>query len=336
MLPLPGGARSQDTDEETHEMTAVTRWVAAGSSATMLAGSLFLGAPPALAAPGDEACLQASGQLHTALAAVGITLESVTQFEQAAAAVAAAEAELNALVEAAAGPLLGELEVAWAALETAQASGDPAAVEAAEATVAALEAELEVLLDTPEIIAAQEALDAAFLALESLPLFSAAPDQATVDALLALFKQFLAACEEATGDTPVVAPVVQPVLAPGPEAPVVPVAPAVPVEAAPLAPAPVPVAAPAPVPAVPAAPAPVAAAAVAPAPVTAAPVAAAPAAAAGNAPVAVNPGLNLDTAVAAERTGRPGAAPAAGLLAAALLVPPAVFAWSRRAARHRR
>ena len=58
---------------DAHIMTAVSKWVAAGSSAAVFAGGLFLGAPAAVAAPGDAVCLQAFIQFEAALSAAGIT-----------------------------------------------------------------------------------------------------------------------------------------------------------------------------------------------------------------------------------------------------------------------
>lgn len=267
--------------------TAVKGWVAAGSSATLLLGGLVLGAPAAVAAPGDAACLQASGQFNAALVAAGITAGSVTQLEQAAEAVVAAEEQYFALLDAAAGDLYTQLEEALEDLDAAETAGDPEAVAAAEARVLELEASLELALDTPEILAAEQLLydttDALDVQLSALDL-----DEASSEQLLVLFKQFLAACEGTGGGAPVITPVADP--------------------AAPVAPAP-------------AAPAPVV---LAPAPVAVDPVVVAvPEQAAPTAPVGVNPGLNIQTAAATDRDPHPGAALVAALLAAGIAVPAA-------------
>jgi hypothetical protein len=267
--------------------TAVKGWVAAGSSATLLLGGLVLGAPAAVAAPGDAACLQASGQFNAALVAAGITAGSVTQLEQAAEAVVVAEEQYFALLDAAAGDLYAQLETALEDLDAAEAAGDPEAVTATEARVLELEAALELALDTPEILAAEQVLYDTTDALDA-QLSVLALDEASSERLLALFKQFLAACEGVGGGAPVTAPVGNPV-APAPVAP------------APAAPAPAP-----------------------DAPVTVEPVViAAPAAPAPAASVAVNPGLNIQTAAGAEREPHPGAALVAALLAAGIAVPAA-------------
>ena len=109
-------------------MTAGKTWAATGATAAMLAGGLLLGAPAAVAAPGDPACLQATAQLDAALAGAGLTPESLGALDLSAEAVAAAEAQYAALVEGAGGPSLQELEAAAAALMAAQESGDAEAV----------------------------------------------------------------------------------------------------------------------------------------------------------------------------------------------------------------
>lgn len=73
------------------------KWVAAGSTATLLAGGLLLGAPAASAAPGDDACLQASTQFNAALGAAGVNAGFVNQFEAATAAAVAAAQNLAAV-----------------------------------------------------------------------------------------------------------------------------------------------------------------------------------------------------------------------------------------------
>lgn len=282
-------------------MTTMTKtvkgWVAAGSSATLLVGGLVLGAPAAVAAPTDAACLQASGQFTAALAAAGITPASVTQLELAAEAVVVAEEQYFLLADAAAGELDVQLEAAWAELETAETAEDPEAITAAETRIAELEAAILLALDTPEILAAEQTLNAATKTLDA-QLNMLALDEATAEQILVLFKQFLAACDGAG----IGAPVTTPVVAPAPAAPVAP-APVV------TTPAPVPVAVPAPV-----------------APVLTAPEQAAPA--------AMNPGMNMQTAATIDQE-HPGVALVAALLAAGIAVPAAVAVRMHRLQRHR-
>jgi hypothetical protein len=259
-------------------MTAGKTWAATGATAAMLAGGLLLGAPAAVAAPGDPACLQATAQLDAALAGAGLTPESLGALDLSAEAVAAAEAQYAALVEGAGGPSLQELEAAAAALMAAQESGDAEAVALAEARLVELDQQLTVALGTLDPAVAEQAVAEAAVAFEAL-LAELALDESAVDQFLVLLEQAVLACE-----------------APAAPAPVAPVLPA-PVEPAP---------------------APVVAAPVEAAPVVAAPVEAAPVEVpAETAPVEVNPGLNMQTAVA-EPEQRPGAGLAAGLLAAGI------------------
>jgi hypothetical protein len=259
-------------------MTAGKTWAATGATAAMLAGGLLLGAPAAVAAPGDPACLQATAQLDAALAGAGLTPESLGALDLSAEAVAAAEAQYAALVEGAGGPSLEELEAAAAALMTAQESGDAEAVALAEARLVELDQQLTIALGTLDPAVAEQAVAEAAVAFEAL-LAELALDESAVDQFLVLLEQAVLACEAPAAPTPV-APVLPAPAEPAP-APVV----AAPVEAAPVEAAPV-VAAPVEVPAE-------------------------------TAPVEVNPGLNMQTAVA-EPEQRPGAGLAAGLLAAGI------------------
>lgn len=269
-------------------MTAGKTWAATGATAAMLAGGLLLGAPAAVAAPGDPACLQATAQLDAALAGAGLTPESLGALELSAEAVSAAEAQYAALVEGAGGPSLQELEAAAAALMAAQESGDAEAVALAEARLVELDQQLTIALGTLDPAVAEQAVAEASVAFEAL-LAELALDESAVDQFLVLLEQAVLACEAPAAPAPV-APVL-----PAPAEP----APA-PVEAAPVEAAPVEVA-------------PVVAAPVVAAPVVAAPVEVP----AETAPVEVNPGLNMQTAVA-EPEQRPGAGLAAGLLAAGI------------------
>ncbi|MFF0905534.1 UNVERIFIED_CONTAM: hypothetical protein RF653_17835 [Kocuria sp. CPCC 205316] len=258
-------------------MTAGKTWAATGATAAMLAGGLFLGAPAAVAAPGDPACLQATAQLDAALAGAGLTPASLGALDVSAEAVAAAEAQYAALVEGAGGPSLQELEAAAAALMAAQESGDPEAVAQAEARLVELDQQLTAALGTLDPAVAEQALADAAVTFEAL-LAELALDEATFNQLLVLLEQAVMACEGPAAPAPVVVPEVAAPVLPAPVE-------AVPVEAVPVE--------------------------AAPAPVVAAPVQA-PAEAV---PAAVNPGLNMQTA-AAEPEQRPATGLLAGLLAA--------------------
>jgi hypothetical protein len=276
-------------------MTAGKTWAATGATAALLAGGLFLGAPAAVAAPGDPACLQATAQLDAALAGAGLTPESLGALDVSAEAVAAAEAQYAALVEGAGGPSLQDLEAAAAALMAAQESGDPEAVAQAEARLVELDQQLTAALGTLDPAVAEQVLADAAVTFEAL-LAELALDEATVNQLLVLLEQAVVACEGPAAPAPVVAPEVP--------APVLPA----PVEAAPVAVAPV---------------------EAAPVEVTPAPVVPAPVE---TAPAAVNPGLNLQTA-AAEPEQRPGAGLLAGLVAVGVVASAAGALRLRRRSR---
>ena len=267
-------------------MTAARTWAAAGASATILTGGLLLGAPAAVAAPGDAACMEATAQFETALAETGLAAEALTALEQSAGALAALEAQYAAVVEGAGGPSLQELEAAGLALVRAQQSGDPAAIAEAEARILELESALTAALGGLDPAVAEQAALEAATAFEEI-LAGLSIDEATAERLLLLLQQVAVACEGAVG-TPVAAPVT----------PVVPD------------------------PAVPGAPA-------VPAPAPAAPVQA-PAAPVDAVPVAVNPGVNLQTAAVSEERSL------AAFLAVPLVVGAAASALAvRRVRRHR-
>jgi hypothetical protein len=221
-------------------MTAVTKWAIAGSSAAVFAGGLFLGAPMAAAAPGDATCVQASSQFEAALSAAGITEATVADLESKAAAAADAEALYRSLVETAGAVPAAELATAQAALddaaastaaaeaaeEDAEKSGDPAAIAAAqEATEAAEQAEetarktvedltaaYDAAINTPEIVAAQDAFNAAAADFDAA-LANVSLDESSAADLAGLFDAFLAACNpDSSGVDPAVTP---PVTAPG-------------------------------------------------------------------------------------------------------------------------
>ncbi len=211
------------------------KWVAAGSTATLVAGGLFFGVPAASAAPGDAACLQASVQFNAKLSAAGIDVAFVNQLELATAAVVTAGENLATVTAS-----LNVAGLATAAETTATAAADAqaqvyeaqgvvdAAVKAAiaadadgdgdpendPAVITAREALLP--LEEQEKIAVEAAADAgaayeAVIADPGLMAAEAALDAAVVqaDALLAqlsgdealaaelleLFKAFLAACD---------------------------------------------------------------------------------------------------------------------------------------------
>lgn len=281
-------------------MTAVSKWVAAGSSAAVLAGGLFLGTPAAVAAPGDAVCLQASSQFEAALSAAGITEASVARIEATSQAAAAAQGAYAALVEAATADesaavaaAIDSLEAARAAADAAEAAAEAAedsgapdadalATAAAEAEAAADAAEqalqdsqdaYNAALDTPEINEAQGVLEAAARDFEAA-LAAVSLDDASAAGITGLFEAFLTACN---GVDPVVT-------SPGSTTPVV-----------------------------------------------AKPVTVAPAGAGNAAPVvATNKGLNVQTAASAEPGVHPGMALLAGLLAAGIAVPATVALRMRR------
>ncbi|MEX5298441.1 hypothetical protein RCG67_06640 [Kocuria sp. CPCC 205292] len=110
-------------------MVAVTKWVTAGFSAAVLAGGLMLGGPAAVAATDDPACVQASGHFAEVLGAYGITAASVVELEEAASAAADAHARSEALREAAAGELWAQLRI----VDQADDEARPALLAAEEA-----------------------------------------------------------------------------------------------------------------------------------------------------------------------------------------------------------
>ncbi|MFE4544794.1 hypothetical protein [Arthrobacter sp. NPDC056727] len=297
-------------------MTAVSKWVAAGSSAAVFAGGLFLGAPAAVAAPGDPACVQASTQFEAALAAAGITEATVADLESKAAIAADAEALYNSLVEAAGAVPAAELATAQAALddaiaataaaeaaeEEAEDSGDPAAISAAQDATAAAEAAedaarqavtdltaaYDAATNTPEIVAALDAFNAAAADFDAA-LATVSLDEASAADLAGLFDAFLAACNpDSPADPAVTPPVTAPVTGPGSTTPGV-------TNAVDLANA-----------------------------------------GGGTAAVATNKGLNVQTAAEAEPGVHPGLALLAGLLAAGIAVPAAVALRMRRLERARK
>lgn len=279
MIGEPDAMTSATTLPRPTTGSRARHWATAGATAAVLAGGLLVGVPAASAAPGDAACLEAAAQFETALAGTGITPESLAQLELSAEALAAAQAQYDTLIAGAGGPSLQELEQAAQQLAAAQQSGDPAAVAAAQARLAELEAQLTTAVEGLDPAAVEQALADSTVVFEDL-LGQLGLTEATAGQLFGLLEQAAAAC----GTTPT---------------PIAPVAP-VPVVEAPVAPAPM---APAPVEPAPVAPAPVAPAPVAPAPVAPAPVLEAPVPPVETAPVAVNPGLGIQTAVASERSG---------------------------------
>ncbi|THJ65809.1 hypothetical protein E8P82_11025 [Arthrobacter echini] len=325
-------------------MIVSKKWVAAGSTATLLAGGLLLGIPPAHAAPGDAACLEASTQFDAALATAGINADFVNQLERATEAVAVADAK----VEAAVAPLgldalIAEAERTYQVAEEAQEAvaaaqdgvdeavdlanqedgdgdGDPEndqrVIDARAVLAAAQQQETGAVRAADEAAAAVDAAlaDPAVIAAEQ-ELEDAAlavqglleqvnVDEAVADQLLGLFEAFLAACDASAIGTDPVPPVVVPV--PVPVTPEVIPAPGAPVvpPGAPVAPALVP--------------------------------AATPVAPMAPAPVATNRGLNVQTAAAPEESTAPALALIAGLLAVGVAVPVATAARMRRLERAQR
>ncbi|WP_395398513.1 hypothetical protein ACHMXB_11835 [Arthrobacter sp. UC242_113] len=317
-------------------MTAASKWVAAGSSAAVLAGGLFLGVPTAAAAPGDAACQQAFNQYESALGAAGITQATVADLESAVDAAEAAYVPVQQVVDdaeaalAAAEAQLADDEAAKdaaeEALEEAQETGDPEAIEAAQIAyetadeargdsrdaVELRESELNAATVSPELIQARDALNAAVANFEAL-LAAVSLDEASATSLMGLFEGYLTACDpDSPGVDPVVPPVTPPVVPP--------VAPPV------NAPGSTPVNAPGGTPGnAPGSTTPAVAGAVSATP-----------AGGGTGAVATNKGLNVQTAVEAEPNNDPGLALLAGLLAAGIAVPAAVARRLRRMERTRK
>jgi hypothetical protein len=285
----------------------------------LIAGGLFLGAPLAAAAPGDPACVQASTQFEAALSAAGITETTVADLESKAAVAADAEAVYHALEEAAGAIPAAELGAAQAALddaiaataaaeaaeEEAEDSGDPAVIAAAqEATEAAEEAEdaarqtvadltaaLEAATNTPEVVEARAAFDAAAADFDAA-LAAVSLDESSAAGLAGLFEAFVAACNpDSPGSNPeATPPAIPPVTTPGVTTPG-----SIPVSTTPA----------------------VANAINLPA-------------TGGTAAVATNKGLNVQTAAESGPEAHPGLALLAGLLTAGIAVPAAVAMRMRR------
>lgn len=304
--------------------TAVSKWVAAGSSAAVLAGGLLVGVPSASAAPGDPACVQASTQFEAALSAAGITESTVADLEAKAAVTADAESLYLSLVEAAGAIPAAELATAQTALddavaatdaaeaaeEVAEDSGDPAAIsaardateaaeqaeEAARKAVADLTAAYDAATNTPDIVTARDAFDAASADFDAA-LAAVSLDESSAADLAGLFEAFLAACNP---DSPGTDPAVTPPAAPPGAGPVT-------------------------------------------APVTTPGSTTPEAASAVNLPatggtvaVATNKGLNVQAAAKAAPEPHPGLALLAGLVAAGIAVPAAVALRMRRLERGRK
>ena len=311
--------------EGTQTMTAVSKWVAAGSSAAVFAGGLFIGAPTAIAAPGDAACQQASVQFEAALAAAGITEESIARLDALAEVTASAEAAFMAAqqaIEDGPGAALAAAEAQLAADEAAkdaaedalveaQTSGDPDAIAAAQAAYDAADdargesrdalelrqAEYDAAWTSQEFLDVKDAFDTAVAAFEQ-ELAAVSLDEGSAASLAGLFEAFLAACNpDSVGVDPVVTPpvTVPDTTTPGGTTPAV----ANPVTAAPTG------------------------------------VGTTPGAGVGTATVATNKGLNVQTAAETEPGGHPGLALLAALLAAGISVPAAVALRMRRLERGR-
>jgi hypothetical protein len=318
-------------------MIVAKKWVAAGSTATLLAGGLFLGAPAATAAPGDAVCLDASVQFNAALGAAGIDLAFVSQLEVAVANIVSAtenflavtvELDLEGLSLAADEAVLAadaageEYITAQAAADVAfessvfvDAEGNPAP----ESDPAVID--LQILADAAyerSLVAdgVAEAAVAAFngaIATDAYVTAEANLDAAALEAdtliaqlggddvlaaeIVSLFKAFLAACDAGAIGVDPATPIAVPV------APVAPVGPGVtPVGPAPVAPEVV---------------------VVTPAPVVVAPV------------TGTNKGLNVQTAVNTEDNSA-AVTLIAALLAVGVAVPVATGARMRRLERAQR
>lgn len=308
-------------------MIVAKKWAAAGSTATLLAGGLFLGAPAATAAPGDQACLDASIQFNAALSAAGIDLGFVSQLELAVANVvstlenallvadAAATSEAAVAAETQVGDTSDLYDTAVVAVDGAQAiynealvtaNGDVTDADVVEAQrvltlaladqAAALNianeavAVYESLVLTPEVLQAQAVAEAAAAEADAL-IAQLGGDDALAAQIVELFKAFLATCDASAIGFDPVTPIAVPVTPVVPVVPVAPVAPEVVV--------------------------------VTPAPVVVAPV------------TGTNQGLNVQTAVATEDNSV-AITLIAALLAAGVAVPAATAARMRRLERAQR
>ncbi|MEX5234971.1 hypothetical protein [Kocuria arenosa] len=135
-------------------MVAVKKRVTAGSLAAVLAGGLMLGGPAAVAATDDPACVQASGHFTEVLGAYGITVASVVELEEASAAAAAAHAQSESLREAAAGELWAQLKI----VDQADDEARPALLAAEEALrVAQASGDAEAITAAEDQLAAAQA-----------------------------------------------------------------------------------------------------------------------------------------------------------------------------------
>ena len=177
-------------------MTAVKRWAAAGSSAALLAGGLFLGAPAAVAAP-DDPCLAASAQAYTTLAGAGMSSEEMTRVLEAGAAVHAAGAAFNALVTDA--DARARLQGAQMELETAVQNEDRQAAQAAWYRILELQEAEAAAVGTAEIAAAHQASADAAAAFQSVVVDSPLLMRDAAE-VLGMFYQVAAHCETPTGE----------------------------------------------------------------------------------------------------------------------------------------
>lgn len=179
-------------------MTAVKRWAAAGSSAAVLAGGLFLGAPAAVAAP-DDACLAASAQAYSTMTGADMGQEGTARILEAAAAVHAAGTHFRTLVTDAG--TLAALQSAEADLEAAMVNEDPQSAEKAWYRVLDVQKEAAAASDSVELARAYQASAdsaAAFdAAVRSSPLRMGDSSE-----MLAMFYRVVSSCQD-VGSGPV-------------------------------------------------------------------------------------------------------------------------------------
>ena len=177
-------------------MTAAKRWAAAGSSAAVLAGGLFLGAPAAVAAP-DDACLAASAQAYTTLTGAGMSSDEMARVLEAGAAVHTAAAEFNALVTDA--DARADLQAAQTQLETAVQSEDRRAAQEAWYRILGLQEAQVAAVGTAEIAAAHQVSADAAAAFQRVVVDSPLLMRDAGE-LLGMFFQVATHCEAATGE----------------------------------------------------------------------------------------------------------------------------------------
>ncbi|MFI7584844.1 hypothetical protein ACH9DO_13750 [Kocuria sp. M1N1S27] len=176
-------------------MTAVKKWVAAGSSAAVLTGGLFLGAPAAHAA--DESCVAGTTGAYTSVGdgkseSHPVPSDEMSQLFAAAAAVNEAGVYFNSLVSDP--QVLEALVAAQAQLESSIVhSGSIVPAQDAWNTILGLQADYAATAGSAEVTAAHQASLAAAAEFEAAARASSVVMEDGAD-LMAMFDSALAAC----------------------------------------------------------------------------------------------------------------------------------------------